>query len=357
MVSKAIASLDAWLAQADAVLRDQREQSISPSSVQRQQENVNVATVTMATFEVGLIDLLRKFCYGPGRWILICRVVGSANQFWQAMTYEDGSLIVEVVSNGFLEGNERYSAEDEDRLTYLGWTTPCPPTSPNWRRVEETISPPVEDVAQQALRTLREVFSVGPEDPLEIVTFESLNRENTPASQSVLAEALDSQAWCPSAASDPATDSDHENTGRVWTPTTEPWAPYFRQLWSDYLTPPSAFISWKYRTTGKNIAVQMWEVRQRLRAEWKLRYGSNPGSWPLAHPPAVLWMPYAAHAACLSCSWLDDRSGSILETAGRRAKKHSIAEGCDPDFVTQIQVPVGERGGPIDEPLGISWVR
>ena len=197
-MSKAIASLDAWLAQAEAVLREQREQSISPSSAKKGPNNVTASTVTMATLEVGLIDLLRKICHGPGRWILICRVVGSNNRFWQAVAYEDGSLVVEVVSNAFLEGDEQHSAKDEGRLAQTGWTAPCPPTSPNWRRVEETISPPIGDVAQQALRTLREVFSVGPHDQLEIVTFESLNRENTPASQCVLAEVPDAEDWCPS---------------------------------------------------------------------------------------------------------------------------------------------------------------
>ena len=346
MVSKAIAALDVWLAQAEAVLQDQRERSLSPSSVQGRQEGPDIASITMSTLEVGLVDLLSKYCYGPGRWILICRVVGSTNRFWQALAYEDGSLVVEVVSNAFLDGDERHPAEDEDQLAVLGWTAPRPPASPNWRRVESTTSPPIEDVARQAIRTLREVFSVGAEDQLEIVTFASSNRENTPASQSVLADLPNSEDW----------DLRTIIARPTWIPTTESWAPYFRQLWPSYLTPRSGFIAWKHCTTGVHIAETLWGVRQSLRREWILSHGSNPENWPIAHPPAVLWMPCVAHSACLRCSWLDIGGDSSLEGVSQHAKEHAVMEGCDTRVAARIRVPVGERGGPNDEPLGISWV-
>ena len=356
MVSKAIASLDAWLVQAEAVLQDQRERSLSPSSAQQWQESPHIATVTMSTLEVGFVDLLSKYCHGPGRWILICRVVGSTNRFWQALAYEDGSLVVEVVSNAYLDGDERHSAKDEDQLAVLGWTAPCPPASPNWRRVEATTSPPIEDVARQAIRTLREVFSVGPEDQLEIVTFASANRENTPASQSVLADVPNAEDWDLRPLTVASTDSDQGNARPAWIPTTEPWAPYFRQLWPSYLTPRSGFIAWKHCTTGVHIAETLWDLRQGLRGEWILSHGSNPETWPIAHPPAVLWMPYIAHAACLRCSWLGEGGDSSLEVASRNAKEHAILGGCDTRVAARIRVPVGERGGPSDEPLGIRWV-
>ena len=183
MVSRAIASLNVWVAQAEAVLQEQREQSLSPSSSGEWHESKTTATITLSTFEYGLAEILGCLCWRPGRWVLICRVVGNVNRYWQALAYEDGSLVVEVVSNAYLEDDECHSAKSEKLLTMLGWDRPSPPDSPNWRRVEATTSPSIEDVAQQAVRTLREVFGVGDEDRLEIVTFDLADREGTPASR------------------------------------------------------------------------------------------------------------------------------------------------------------------------------
>ena len=76
--------------------------------------------VTLSTFEVGLADILGGLCWRPGRWVLICRVVGSANRYWQALAYEDGSLKVEVVSNAYLEDDECHSAKSEEVVDNVG---------------------------------------------------------------------------------------------------------------------------------------------------------------------------------------------------------------------------------------------
>jgi hypothetical protein len=340
MVSRSVASLDVWLEQAETVLREQREQSLSPSSSGAWHQREMISTVTLGTFEDGIVDILSGLCGRPGRWVLICYVVESVNRFWQALAYEDGSLKVEAVSNAYLAGDECHSEKNEELLTKLGWGRPSPPDRPNWWRVEATTSPSIEDVARQAVRTLREVFGVGDEDRLEIVTFDLVDREGTPASQQIddRRRVFGSRGWAPS-----------------FVPTSEPWGPYFRTLWPDYLRPRSEFISWKYSTTGKGMAESLWAAREVLRGQWMHRHGSDPEGWPISHPPAVLWLPYVAHSACLKCTWLDEGSGSSPQAAGQRAREHSIAEGSDPQAVHRMRVPIGERNGPIDRPLGIKW--
>src|SRR5664280_3664362 len=121
MVSKAIASLDAWLAVAEEVLQEQRERSISPSSTGPWDDAKHQSVISLATFEQGLAELLDQLCGRPGRWILIAQETQSANRFWQALAFEDGSLIVEVVSNHYLDGKDRLSAAAEKKLNLLGW--------------------------------------------------------------------------------------------------------------------------------------------------------------------------------------------------------------------------------------------
>src|ERR1035437_5947747 len=185
MVSKAAASLDAWLTQAEEVLQEQREQSLSPSSTGPWNDANYDSIVTLATFEQGLAELLDQLCNRPGRWVLIANDARRANWFWQALAFEDGSLIVEVVSNRYLESTELQSSADEEKLTQLEWEAPDPVTSPNWRRVEPTTSPATAEVAQQAVQTLREVFRMGDEDRLLLKTFAVADRGDTPASECV----------------------------------------------------------------------------------------------------------------------------------------------------------------------------
>ncbi len=179
MVSKAIAALDAWLIRAEEVLQEQRKQCISPNLGWRQ--TFDEWTVTLADFELGLPDLLGSLCSRPGRWIVIAEVEEQRNHFWQALAFEDGSLVTEVVSNRFLEGDDRLTPWDELRLVQLGWDAPEQPKRPNWLVVEPTTSPDVDNVACRTVATLRTVFRLSDEDRLLVKMFSSANRGSTPA--------------------------------------------------------------------------------------------------------------------------------------------------------------------------------
>ena len=263
MVSKATASLDAWLTQAEEVLQEQREQSLSPSSTGPWNDANYDSIVTLATFERGLAELLDQLCNRPGRWVLIANDARRDNRFWQALAFEDGSLIVEGVSNRYLESTELLSSADEEKLTQLEWKAPDPFSSPNWRRVEPTTSPATADVARQAVQTLREVFRMDDEDRLLIKTFAVADRGDTPASECV-----------------PVPESVPESTGvePSFRPTTEIWADYYRQLYPGHTHPRSSFDSWKYATTVVGFARDLWESRERARLRWESEKGVDPAS-------------------------------------------------------------------------------
>jgi hypothetical protein len=341
MVSKATASLDAWLTQAEEVLQEQREQSLSPSSTGPWNDANYDSIVTLATFEQGLAELLDQLCNRPGRWVLIANDARRANWFWQALAFEDGSLIVEVVSNRYLESTELQSPADEEKLEHLEWEAPDPVTSPNWRRVEATTSPATAEVARQAVQTLREVFRMVDEDRLLLKTFAVADRGDTPASECV-----------------PVPESVPESTGvqPSFRPTTEIWADYYRQLYPGHIHPRNSFDSWKYATTAVGVAEQLWEARERARLRWESENGDSPPDWPVAHPPVVLWLPMVANAACLVCSWIARGSDATVESAGHIARDHSVEHGSDRDTVRQHRVPISERDGPIDEALEQTWV-
>jgi hypothetical protein len=179
MVSKAIAALDEWLQRAGEVLQEQREQCISPDLGWRQERDE--WTVTLADFEVGLPDLLPSLCERPGRWILIAEDARRPTRFWQALCFEDGSMVAEVVSNRYLEGDERWTPWDEDRLQALGWEPPDQPRRPNWLVVEATTSPPIDVVATRAVATLQTIFGIEDGDRLKLIMFSSPVRGDSPA--------------------------------------------------------------------------------------------------------------------------------------------------------------------------------
>jgi hypothetical protein len=117
MVSKAIAALDVWLARAEEVLQEQRAQCISPNLSWT--VTSDEWTVTLAAFELGLPDLLESLCARPGRWILIAEDDECRHHFWQALAFEDGSLVTEVVSNRYLEGTS--VGRQRTRLAWSNW--------------------------------------------------------------------------------------------------------------------------------------------------------------------------------------------------------------------------------------------
>ena len=181
MVSKAIASLDAWLARAEEVLAEQREHAISPSLAALWDHGQEETVMTLATLSRGLSDLLEALCSRPGRWILIVEDEGRRHLFWQALAFEDGSLVTEVVSNNYLDGDDRWTAAQEVRFSELGWEPPVADRRPNWISVEYSTAPNIGHVVERALATLRELFGLGDEDGVLVKMFSSPDRGDTPA--------------------------------------------------------------------------------------------------------------------------------------------------------------------------------
>ena len=341
MVSKAVASLDEWLARAEEVLQGQREQSLSPSSAEAWENVKHEWTVSLASFELGLADLLDRLCGRPGRWVLIAEDARRSNRFWQALAFEDGSLIVEAAGNAGPEGTERLSPGAEVQLSLLGWDEPDLPSCPNWRRVEATTSPDIADVTEQAVRTLREVFDIADEDRLLLTMFAVSRRGATPASECV---------------ADVAPDLDEAAPRRGFRPTTEDWADYYRQLYPGHANPQSGFQVWKYATTAVDITRGFWVARERARATWEAEHRDDASAWPISHPPVVLWLPAIAKAACLACTWIDPNGDADPSVVGEIARRHSIGHGADLESVRRLRVPISARQGVSDEPLERTWV-
>ena len=164
MPSKAIASLDAWLARAEEVLAEQREHAISPSLGLLECGGHHEWTTTLADLSGGLGQLLDSLCRRPGRWILIIESSERPHLFWQMIGFEDSSAVSEVVSNYYLNGDDQWSGEQEGRLVALGWEPPNPPRRTNFIHVEATTSPDTELVCQLALATMRELFGLVDDD-------------------------------------------------------------------------------------------------------------------------------------------------------------------------------------------------
>ncbi len=187
--SRGRAALDDWLAAAEHLLSQERDRCISPSSViGTWAEAWTMSLRTLADVEQQLPTILQRLVDWPGRWILIIEDAECHHHFWQALAFEDGSLVAEVVSNYYLDGDELLSPEDAARLTQLGWETPDPPRRTNWITIHPTYSPPVDKVAQRAMRTLREVFGLTEGDLVLLKMFSSPIRGDTPASPVVVEE-------------------------------------------------------------------------------------------------------------------------------------------------------------------------
>jgi hypothetical protein len=181
MVSRALASLDAWLERAEQVLAEQREHAISPSLAPLWDHEQQQVIITMATLAAGLDRLLRTLCAKPGRWILIVERNDPRHLFWQALAFEDGSLVTEVVSNAYLEPDDRWTPAQEEGLTALGWEPPDPPKRPNWLAVESTTTPDIGAVVERGLETMTEMLGLGDADEVVVKMFSSPNRGHTPA--------------------------------------------------------------------------------------------------------------------------------------------------------------------------------
>ncbi len=88
------------------------------------------------------------------------------------------------------------------------------------------------------------------------------------------------------------------------------WTEYHRRLY-DLDAAPNGFVRWKIQSTGVSVARQLASARNRRVAAYTEAHGEDPLGWPLLHPPAVLWIPHAATAACLSCWWLDNHCANV----------------------------------------------
>jgi hypothetical protein len=114
-----------------------------------------------------------------------------------------------------------------------------------------------------------------------------------------------------------------------YRPAAPPWWPgdesgyeqYHRQLFT-LTAASSGFTRWKVLSTGMSIARQLAGARNAGQAAWVAQHGSEPAGWPLQHPPAVLWIPEVAYAACLGCWWLGgstSQRGGAADAAGQHA--------------------------------------
>jgi len=81
MVSKAVASVDVWLALVEELLQEQREKSLSPSSAEAWENVEHEWRVSLlGSFELGGIeDLVDRLCTRPGRWVLIAADTGTVS--------------------------------------------------------------------------------------------------------------------------------------------------------------------------------------------------------------------------------------------------------------------------------------
>ena len=318
MASKATASIDQWLVLAEQVLLEQHEQALSPSSSGEWEDVRHEWTVSLASLGLGVGALLDRLCSRPGRWILIAEDVHRSYRFWQALAFEDGSLVVEVASGIGCPDSERLSPEAEDLLVELGWDAPDPPSSPNWRRIEATTSPDVAGVAAQAMRTFHEVFELTGKDQVLLALFPSPRRGGTPASECL-----------------PGDDASLEEAAprKGFRPTTEAWADYYRQLFPGHVAPRNSFEVWMYATTATTTAAGFWDARQRALSAWESGRGSVLEVWLCSHPAVVLEHEGIAKVVCLECTWITggEDGGELHAAADLHSLEHRDAEQSIPD--------------------------
>lgn len=96
---------------------------------------------------------------------------------------------------------------------------------------------------------------------------------------------------------------------------------YHRTLW-DVESVEDPFVRWMMRSTGMKIARGLAQARGRALAAWTAEHGEESEAWPLPHPPAVLWTPSVANAACLGCTWLA-RCDHTARGCAREARRHA----------------------------------
>jgi hypothetical protein len=137
--------LDAWLSKADRVLAEARNASLSPSTVPYPwDDRRSEQRTTLAELAHHLEDLLGRLAFGPGRWVLTA--ADNRRRYVQVLAYEDGSVLAEAVSNNYLAAEGRWSNQDEESLTAIGWQRPSS-RCPNWSAVFPTITPDLSQIS------------------------------------------------------------------------------------------------------------------------------------------------------------------------------------------------------------------
>jgi hypothetical protein len=145
-----------------------------------------VRATTMAEVASGLEGVLTRLAVDPGKWVLIvdvgpttemvrtagCRSGICMRAYLQWLVHPNGSFVAEVSSTASLDRAHALTAEQEDQLAELGWSSPEPPSAPNFFRVSRDRSEAVE-AAALAVRTLQRVFGVEPREPLMVKMTES----------------------------------------------------------------------------------------------------------------------------------------------------------------------------------------
>lgn len=128
--------------------------------------------------------------------------------------------------------------------------------------------------------------------------------------------------------------------------------PWHQQMHPE-LPGDSGWLRWKKNGSGFNMTRQLWAARARALSD--LASGSWPGgSWPTKHIPVVVWMPWAARAACLGCIWLGSALADV-DDAATAAILHSLEfAGDQPPLYRLRRVPVYARNGP-DDPPAAAW--
>ena len=125
-------------------------------------------------------DLLGSLCARPGRWILIVEPVDQPYLFWQALAFEDGSLVPRscrtTTSPRSTIGHDSGGATPR-----VGLGMAVRPYLTNRINVQATTAPDIGSVASQALATFRELFGLEDEGPVFVKLFSSALRGDTPA--------------------------------------------------------------------------------------------------------------------------------------------------------------------------------
>lgn len=116
--------------------------------------------MTLAELETVLEPTVAEMVSDGGRWIMVIERDAEPVRYLQLMAVEKtGSpVLAEVISDCYLEGDERLSAAETEGLRRLGWEVPDPEKGNNWTKLEETPDVSLRDLTSRILETVSSVF-------------------------------------------------------------------------------------------------------------------------------------------------------------------------------------------------------